>query len=142
MKKNTTVEGITFDDLVTLLSTALCGSFWAGVDYPQALVEAKSTLEIGEDPCFEEVCAAWLLKDPKNYIIIYDIEADYDEEDNSTLGEDYWRLTLEDIRVGWGKAIDTYKGYYGNGLPNLDNMDMIDADAVLQNAIFGDIIFG
>lgn len=137
MKLKTVITELTLEDLSTFFSTALTGSFWAGVDYPAELIEHKSEIK-EKDDYLETVISKWLMKDPNNYIIIYDIESDYDEENNSVLGEDYWKLTLKDLVKGWEKAYINNNGK----LPPLDEMDLCDADEVLQTALFGEVVFG
>lgn len=142
MKKKTIITDISHEDLSTLLSIALSGSFWAGVDYPKPLKEARKSGLMPNDDCLEDVLASWLLRDDGNYIIIYDSDSDYENEETGILDKNYWKLTLSDIKKGWGQACDQYRGYANRGLPNLDEMDLYDADAVLQMSCFGKIIYG
>ena len=113
--------------LVDALSTATYDSFWArfGVhmDTPKDIYEnAKSN-----NDCCEEVWADVLLNG--GYFLVEDLEENKD-----------YKLSLKDFEKGMKTLIVLYPQMYVN--IKTDNADYYDYDALLQCAIFGDIIYG
>lgn len=108
------------------LSTALNGSQWAGIDskrYKEARNMLISEGRIGSEITLEKVYAKCLKENLEVKII--DLEDDFKEH----------YLTLEKIDQGFEIVSKKYPHL-------LANEDFSSADAILQCAIFGDIIYG
>ena len=159
MKTKTTITEITHDDIVNLLSTGLYGSQFLGVDY--SIEDYRKIPNPDEYNCIEDKCAKLLLNGES--IVIYDMYAEDEEDfhgklyhswdsDNETM--DY-TITLSDIEKGLQKCLDgTFKindgcdeevGYIKKCMSDLMNdgdLDLYEAQNILQIIVFGQIIYG
>lgn len=147
MKTQTVVTDITHDDLVNLIATAWEGSNWLGFDIP---LKSGSHVPKIEDECREDRMARVLLAG--HSILVKDYYAE-DENDHYGHLKHLWRkdcmayeLTLEDIKKGIGKAIDSggYIRDYINHWADDEcmNFDLTEAEAVMQWIVFGEEIYG
>lgn len=144
MKTQTVVTDVTKGDLVNLLSTAHYGSYWLGLDY-------KAGNNTNQNGSFEDKLASILLEGKK--IVFIDFNVD-DEEDvygnlphhfNKSEGAMYYDVTLKDIETGIAKAFD--KGGFENQCANYlvyepENLDLYEAEALMQMCVFGELIYG
>ena len=161
MKTKTTITEITHDDIVNLLSTGLYGSQFLGVDY--SVGDYRKIPNPDEYDCIEDKCAKLLLNGKS--IVIYDMYAEDEEDfhgklyhswdsDNKTM--DY-TITLSDIKKGLQKCLDgTFKvndgcdeeiSYMRKCVANLidsenGDLDLYEAQNILQVIVFGQIIYG
>ena len=150
MKTRTIIEEIAHDDIVNLLSTAIYGSQFFGVDY--SIDDYRKIPNPDEYDCIEGKCAKLLLNGKS--IVIYDMYAE-DEEDfygklyhswdsyNKTM--DY-TITLSDIKKGIEKAINSggYDAKCAFDLINNDScdLDLTEAVNLLQIITFGETVYG
>lgn len=160
MKTKTVITDITKDDLVDLFSTALYGSNVFGADYDE---NEYRKFPIPDDcECFEERLAKMLLNG-KN-ITIYDMYAEDEEdfhgglwhqwdEDNGTM--DYL-VNLKNIERGLQRCLDgTFKINDGcdEEIPYMrecvlhlmdkdGDLDLYEAQNILQVIVFGQIVYG
>lgn len=161
METKTIITNITKEDLVDLFSTAFYGSNIFGVDYD--IYEFRKIPNPDDCECFEDKLAKMLLNGKT--ITIYDMYAEYEEdfhgslwhqwdEDNGTM--DY-QVSLKDIEKGLQKCFDgTFKVNNGcdeeipymrkcvTNLINIENgdLDLPQAENILQVVVFGQIIYG
>lgn len=163
MKKEFSVKlEIDESDLEDLLSTARsdeCGCAWwdyKDSDYEEA--EASLKAEGNSDPCLETVWARMLMLGKK--LRLLDPESDWHwkghregellwkaqiaAEKSYPVGGEWHLVSLKDIAqavVKYGKS-----GYANACGPDLhliiENGDFWDADAVIQIAMYGDVIYG
>lgn len=158
MKIKTSIEEITRDDLVNLLSTALYGSSYLEADYTNSSLKEK-------DDCFEDILARNLLAGDS--IVVTDWYAEgtvygnlqhiIDDEDECV----HYTLNLDDIKNGLAKAADgtfnvradvsedfasgnrecalaSFNAFYFNE----KQWDMCAADTLMQIILFNEIIYG
>ena len=159
MKTKTTITEITHNDIVNLLSTAIYGSQLFGVDY--SIEDYRKIPNPDEYNCIEDKCAKLLLN--VKSIVIFDMYAEDEEDfhgklyhswdsDNATM--DY-TITLSDIKKGLQKCLDgTFKINSGcdeeveyirkcmSDLMNDGDLDLYEAQNILQIIVFGQIIYG
>ena len=117
-----TIE-LTHDLIVHILSGAFTGSYWIdGIDY------AESSKQITRNPndCLEDILAKILEKG-----LSFDI---IDTED------EYYNLTKEKLENGLQIVQEKYPDFYKDFVE--ENGDYYTYDAILQCALFDDIIFG
>ena len=151
MKTQTIVTGITHDDLVNLFSTATYGSEWLSIVAP---VGAKEGLDITEDDFREGVWAKVILAGKK--LFFYDYYAEDEDEHYGNLPYKYKRngdgdkimryeFTLEDIEKGIAKCLDL-GGWEAECARDLieheGDLDLPEAEAIMQVIIFGETIYG
>ena len=147
MKTQTIVTDITHDDLVNLIATAWEGSNWLGFDTP---LKSVSHVPRVENECREDRMARVLLAGYSIFVNDY-----YAEDKSDHYGNLYhfWRgdrmtyeLTLEDIKKGIGRAMDSggYIRDYINHWADDEcmNFDLPEAEAVMQWIVFGKEIYG
>lgn len=112
--------------LMNLLCTASCNSFWftcsVHEDTPKSVINKAKSLE-----CCEDKWAYCLLHGGS--INIYDFEEATDH-----------KLTLKQIIDGFKIVMLNYPKMYAAIMDK--TYDLYDADAVIQCAVFGDIIYG
>ena len=106
---------ITQQDIDDIMSTALEG----GINYWCRKAEVLESQYYGEYAS-DQISRGGSLR-------LYDAESD-----------DTWVLTLDKLMAGIVKAIES--GYVSSD--NLDDWDALDADAVVQCGLFGDLVFG
>lgn len=154
MKTKTIITELTQEDLVNLLCTATYGSNWLSCYAPD-----REGVDITEDDCLEDEWAKCLLAGKK--ITCTDYNADegehygtlehYTEED----GQTSYLVSLQDIinglqkcADGTSKDADKYadKGFlarcYNDFVNDGDNWDYVEADALMQVILFGELIYG
>lgn len=133
MKMNISkVTELNFEDVVNILSGFMeTSSYWCSEvtwddeKYSEARKRLVSTSEEPEDICFEEILAEMLMFSPDNKLILEDIEG----EENT--------LTLEVILKGINTSLKS------DGLSaDPDDWDGEDTDCIIQNAVFGQVIYG
>ena len=112
--------------LVDILTTASYGSFWFECsihkDTPKEIINKAKEFE-----CREEKWACVLLNG--GYVNIYDVE----EEKNH-------KVSLEDIIRGFEIVMLNYPEIYASIRD--ESYDLYDADAVIQCAVFGEVVYG
>lgn len=148
MKAKIIISEITHDDLVDLFSTALYGNYSWSADYDSKFYREKCDAK--EDDCYEDKLAKCLLNG--GTIEIGDRNA---EDASDVYGNNkrvYWDdeqeimiypITLKDIKKGLEKAYENGQAERVNWLINEPcQMDMIDADVLLQYIVYGEVIYG
>ena len=148
MKTKTIITEITHNDLVILLSTATYGSSYFDVvkkkkDYYGTDLEDKND-------CRENTWAKVLLAGKPVYVLDY-----YSEEESygnlhhewdEKRGAMKYTVTLEDIKKGLQKALDNggWDAECAFDLINDDscNLDLTEAENLLQIITFGEAIYG
>ena len=150
MKLTTTITDITKEDLVNLFSTAIYGSNWLGLKIRKTDYYGTS-LEDNTD-CTEDKWAKVLL-DGKS-VFVYDYYAEDDDDFYGELFHVYcesrgamrYTITLSDIKKGIEKAINSggYDAECAFDLINNDScdLDLTEAENLLQIIIFGEAIYG
>ena len=142
MKTQTTISGITHEDLVNLLSTATYGSDWLSVEHIAAITDYET---------FEDGLAEELLSGASIRFCDYNAE---DKDDFYGNLPHKWNkknecmcyiVTLKDIEIGIAKAIDN-GGFENECAQNLihvpENFDLYEAEAIMQMIVFGELIYG
>lgn len=119
--------------LCDLLSTASCGSFWfeCGVhkDTPKEVYNnARKQYE-----CSEDIWAYCLLHG--GFLNIADVE---ECEEDKEQGQH--KISIDDVINGLNIVMLNYPQMYA--AIRDENYDLYDADAVIQCAVFGDVIYG
>lgn len=156
MESKTKISGLTHDDLVTLLATSTYGSNWL-----DSFAHDRAGVNIEDGDTIEDVQAKCLLAGKKITITDYyaegetfgDLESRLDEEEN---GE--YLVGLDDIIAGLQKCADgTFKAsndQYGEGERKWLaecykdfkeggwNLDLPEAEALMQIIVFGELIYG
>lgn len=134
-------ELFTHEFLTDLLSTASYGSFWfeafafinsaiANVAHPsQKALKQKELYDSASKKydCREEIWADILLNGGELYIL------DVEEDERHT-------ITLDDIIKGFKIVRDKYPHFYKDIME--ENYDLIGADAVIQCAVFDELVYG
>lgn len=151
MKTKTTIVGIDHEDLVDLFSTALYGSYMLGCDYDAKLY--KEYCEVNENDCLEDKLAKILLSGHE--VLVGDLYAEDEDDVNGTLNHEWdkengimwYEVRLEDIKKGIQKMLDHDESYYNKcamDLVNADegNLDLPEAENIMQMIVFGDVIYG
>lgn len=153
MKTKTIITELTQEDLVNLLCTATYDSNWLSCYAPY-----REGVDITEEDCREDIWAKCLLAGEKIQCFDYYAEGDtYGElkwgvSDN---GEIFYWVSLQDIinglqkcADGTSKDADKYadKGFlarcYNDFVNDGDNWDYVEADALMQVILFGELIYG
>lgn len=157
MKTKTIIEEIGHEDLVDFLSTALYGSQMLTCSYSTETY--KAYCKVDEQDCIEDKMAKLLLRGDE--ISIGDM---YAEDEDETYGSElyhewdakrgimWYDVTLDDIKRGIqtcldGKGTDEDNNAYlrrcamdfinGGG-----DMDLPEAEAIMQVILFGELIYG
>ncbi len=159
IKRQTKIEELSHEDLVNLFSTALYGNPRIGCDYDK---DFYNTIPVGKvnGDCYEDKIADVLLNGGKIYL--YDEDADGQvygnrgeviEDDNCVM----YPTTLEDVKRGLENAFngtfnfsfdaDNEKKYAMECAEDLYdedscNLDLTEADVLLQIIMFNEIIYG
>ena len=148
MKTKTIITEINHDDLVNLFSTATYGS-----DYFDVVKKKKdyygTELE-DENDCREDVWAKILLAGKPVYVLDYYSEevfyGNLPHEWDEKRGAMKYTVTLEDIKNGLQKALDNggWDAECANDLINEKsyNLDLTEAENLLQIITFGETIYG
>ena len=148
MKLTTTITDITKEDLVNLFSTAIYGSNY--FDVVKKKKDYYGTELEDENDCREDTWAKVLLSGKPVYVFDY-----YSEEEaygklphewDEKRGAMKYTVTLDDIKKGIQKAIDNggYDAKCAFDLINDDScdLDLTEAENLLQIIIFGEAIYG
>ena len=156
MKTRTIITDINHDDLVDLLSTALYGSSMFACSYSAETY--KAYCKVDERDCIEDKMAKLLLRGDE--IQIGDMYAeDEDETYDSKLHHKWdderemiwYDVTLDDIKRGVqtcldGKGQDGDDAYLRRCAMDFINgdgdMDLSEAEAIMQVILFGKLIYG
>lgn len=125
MKTSFEIQELTHTELSDFLSTALSGSFWAGVDYDESDKEGLTIESEFDEPSFEDTLASILLGGKTITIIDDEEETEYE-------------LDLEMIINGFNMVAksEDYRHHVWNIIN--EDYDYNDADIILQFAIFGE----
>ena len=135
MRTKTVVLQLDFDDLVDILANFfMVGSYWCSlIDWEEKdYQEAKTLLQLrmeDEDICQEHVWAEMLFNQKPLKLSVYEKE---DESDPDT-----YELTYGNICIAIGHLINN-----GRLSSDLNDWDGYDCDNIIQQAIFGDVIYG
>ena len=154
MKTKTEIIELTHDDLVNLLCTATYDSNWLSCYAPD-----RDFVENLPDTCREDIWAKCLLSGRKIEFTDYNAEEGeyygtlehYTDEDGKTT----YIVSLQDIKDGLQKCADgtskdadkyADKGFlarcYNDFVNDGDNWDYVEADALMQIILFGELIYG
>lgn len=148
MKIQTTITGITHDDLVNLFSTATYGSDYLDIKSNKKRDYNGTELENEED-CREDIWAKILLAGKSVEVIDYyaegvkygNLPCVFDEEDNA-----HYTINLKDVKEGLEKALngDGWERKCALHLIEEDGeFDLYEAEALLQMIAFsGQVIYG
>lgn len=157
MKTKTIITDITKEDLVNLLCTATYGSYYWSVDIPEGSYYGTELEDKGD--CLEDKWAKVLLAGKPVFVYDYSSEEcsygnlphKWDKEENAMR----YDVTLDDIRNGLQKCADgTFKvndnkeaAYIKSCFADLieddsANMDLTEAEDLLQVIVFNEIIYG
>jgi hypothetical protein len=139
MKTTIKVTEFEHEELVDLLSTALCGSSWFEADYDSKIYE---TLKVKNGECFEDKLADMLLAGHK--ITIIDHEADgesYSKKFVRFEGE-YESAVYEVSLKDFLNTASTKRGYQLVDEVLSGDGDYWTADAYLQMVVFGEEVYG
>ena len=150
MKTETKVTDVTHDDLVNLFSGATYGSEWLSIGTPCGASDGLLT----EDDCREDAWAKVILAGKK--LFFFDYYAEDEDDFNGNLphrwskngdgdGRMRYDFTLEDIEKGIAKCLD--KGGWETKCANdliyePENLDLYEAEAIMQVIVFGEIVYG
>lgn len=149
MKTRTIIEQLTQEDLVALLCTATYGSSWLEIYAPD-----REGVDITEEDCREDVWAKCLLAGKK--VECYDHYAEgevYGSLPHTKDKREDWDgivtyyLTLQDIEAGLSKCADGQAGSWCATSFRLfqedtGNIDIEEAEMMMQIILFGEIIYG
>ena len=147
MKTTTKISEINQEDLVNLLTTATYRSEWLSIGTPCGASDGLLT----EDDCREDAWAKVILAGKK--LFFYDYYAEDENDFNGNLPHKWdkynecirYEFTLEDIANGIAKCIDNggweLQCVY-NLINNPQNLDLDEAEAIMQVIVFGEVIYG
>ena len=154
METKTIITELTQEDLVNLLCTATFGSNWL-VCY----ANDREGVDITDEDCREDVWAKCLLAGKRITCVDYYAEGEHYGELPYTFGKEdeecEYSVSLQDIinglqkcADGTSKDADKYadKGFlarcYNDFVNDGDNWDYVEADALMQVILFGELIYG
>jgi len=150
MKTKTTILEINHEDLVDFFSTALYGSFMFGARYDS--VEYHELKDANENDCFEDKLARLLLSGKTIEIIdkyAEDIDYYYGTLPHAWDEDEYemvYTVSLEDIKNGLQSCLDgdSYISECAMNLVHADdgNLDLPQAENLLQMCVYGEMIYG
>lgn len=148
MKAKLVISDFTQEDLADFFSTALYGNGAWSADYDAK--DYKERCDVNENDCYEDKLAKCLLAGCS-----IEIGDRYSEGEDDVYGDNervYWDkenevmtypITLKDIKRGLEKAYECGQSERVNYLVNdPGQMDMIDADVLLQIIVYGEVIYG
>ena len=148
MKTKTIITEITHDDLVNLFSTATYGSNY--FDMAKKKKDYYGTELEDENDCREDTWAKILLSGKPVYVYDYYSEEESYGDKPHKWNEDKeamrYTITLEDIKVGIQKCLDSDNDYLQKCARDLIDggydLDLPEAEAILQVIVFGELIYG
>lgn len=147
MKINVTIKEVDHENLVDLFSTGLYGNGKFYSDYDRDWFNEHCKKDDGD--CYEDSMAKVLLAGGK--IVISDRYAEGADDFYGTLphkwDSEHWCMdydvTLQDVVNGLQKAADDGESERVYNLANdAGELDMWDADVLLQYIVFGEYIYG
>ena len=159
LKNNVEIIDITHEDLVNLFSTALYGSSYLSAEYDKDFYNSIPK-DKKEGDCFEDHLADVLLNGGEIYIYDAYSEGEVYSDNGELIKEEYsdeeyaqYTLTLTDIIEGLQRAANgTYKTnndtkfirHCFNEFAEDDcyDLDLTDADALMQIITFNELIYG
>ena len=159
LKNNVEIIDITHEDLVNLFSTALYGSSYLSAEYDKDFYNSIPK-DKKEGDCFEDHLADVLLNGGEIYIYDAYSEGEVYSDNGELIKEEYsdeeyaqYTLTLTDIIEGLQRAANgTYKTnndtkfirHCFNEFAEDDccDLDLTDADALMQVITFNELIYG
>ena len=159
LKNNVEIIDITHEDLVNLFSTALYGSSYLSAEYDKDFYNSIPK-DKKEGDCFEDHIADVLLNGGEIYIYDAYSEGELYSKNGELIKEEYggeeyaqYTLTLTDIIEGLQRAANgTYKTNNDtkyirqcfNEFAEDDcyDLDLTDADALMQVITFNELIYG
>lgn len=131
MKLELKISELTHDDIVSILSGVMSySSYWcSSIDADQEKYEAskQELKDKGTDVCFEDILA--------NLLITEKATLDFSIHDEDKVHH----LTLEKLKKGIEISIEKNNNYVS---PDLDSWDAVSCDIVIQNALFGEVVYG
>lgn len=142
MKVSVKISGLSKEELVDFLSTALYGN-----PVFQAYVEDASRHLTQGETCYEDKLASALLKGGK--IVIVDaegeeingpakgVDAKLDEE--QAMAE--YTIDLKAVQNGLKRALECFEPSAFRLLENDGSFDAFDADLLLQYIVFGEVVY-
>ena len=153
MKTKTIITELTQEDLVNLLCTATCGSDWLDCYAPD-----RQHIVNEEGDCREDIWAKVLLAGDKIICTDYYAEGEtYGDLESKIvgLGNAEYSVSLQDIinglqkcADGTSKDADKYadRGFLARCYDDFSNdgrdWDMVEADALMQIILFGELVYG
>ena len=148
MKTKTIIIDIDQEDLSDFFSTATYGSEYFDIKCPKGSYKGTD-LEDDED-CREDMWAKVLLSGKPVYVYdYYSEEESYGDKPHKWIADKEamrYTITLEDIKVGIQKCLDSDNDYLQKCARNLINgcydLDLPEAEAILQVIVFGELIYG
>jgi hypothetical protein len=159
LKNNVEIIDITHEDLVNLFSTALYGSSYLSAEYDKNFYNSIPK-DKKEGDCFEDHIADVLLNGGEIYIYDAYSEGEVYSKNGELIKEEYggeeyaqYTLTLTDIIEGLQRAANgTYKTNNDTKFirqcfnefaeDNCYDLDLTDADALMQVITFNELIYG
>lgn len=159
IKNNVEIIDITHEDLVNLFSTALYGSSYLSAEYDKDFYNSIPK-DKKEGDCFEDHIADVLLNGGEIYIYDAYSEGEVYSKNGELIKEEYggeeyaqYTLTLTDIIEGLQRAANgTYKTnndtkfirqcFNEFACEDCYDLDLTDADALMQIITFNELIYG
>ena len=151
MRTTTTIEGVSLENLVDLFTTATYGSSWLDIFAP-----VRTGLHIEETDCREDVWAKALLAGHPIECTDYYAEGDVYGYLPHTIGDNdevTYKVTMQDVLDGLQKCADgTFKGNksdhdwlkdcFNHFRAGEGDMDLPEAEAIMQVIMFNELIYG
>ena len=151
MRTTTTIEGVSLENLVDLFTTATYGSSWLDIFAP-----VRTGLHIEETDCREDVWAKALLAGHPIECTDYYAEGDVYGYLPHTIGDNdevTYKVAMQDVLDGLQKCADgTFKGNksdhdwlrdcFNHFRAGEGDMDLPEAEAIMQVIMFNELIYG
>ena len=148
MKTRTIIEEFSQEDLVDLLCTATYGSEYFACRIPKG--NYKGTELEDDNDCREDSWAKVLLAGKTLYVYDYYSEEEaYGNLPHKWIEDEQamrYTITLEDIKKGAQQVLDSNNNYdkkcMQNWMAGEGDMDLCEAENLLQLFVFGEAIYG
>lgn len=148
MKTKTIITEIEQEDLVDFFSTATFGSNIFAIKVPKG--SYKGTELEDENDCREDMWAKVLMNGSPIYVYDYESEEEsYGDKPHKWIADKEamrYTITLEDIKKGIQKCLDDKSDFLQTCARDLINggydLDLPEAEAILQVITFGELIYG
>ena len=148
MKTKTIIEEFSQEDLVNRLCTATYGSEYFACRIPKG--NYKGTELEDDNDCREDAWAKVLLAGKKLFVLDYNSEEEaYGNLPHKWIPEEgamQYTITLEDFKKGAQKALDSGseydRKYMLDWMAGEGDMDLCEAEHLLQLFVFGEVIYG